>query len=86
MIQYNKIFDDDSVPRFVIHLRSDPARGQVHFCYNLILNLFEKGNNPPKQELLKLKDKYQKDIKIHKTQNQFSQTMFFLSFIAVILF
>ena len=42
MIQYDKNFDNIFIPPFIIHPRSDPTRGHVQFCHNLIANLFEK--------------------------------------------
>ena len=42
MIEYNENFDDNSIRPFFIKPQNDPFRGQVHFCYNLIGNLFEK--------------------------------------------
>ena len=50
MIQYEEIFDVDSILFFVIHPQSDPARGQAQICHNLIAYLFEKGNSPCKQD------------------------------------
>ena len=29
---------------FFLKLQNDPARGQVQFCYNLIVNYLKKGN------------------------------------------
>ena len=49
-IQNDISFDDDSILPFVITPQSDHARGQVQLCHNQILNSFEKGNNPYKQE------------------------------------
>ena len=46
IIQTDINFDDDSILPFVVNPQSDPARGQVQFCHNLIVNLFEKGNSP----------------------------------------
>ena len=46
MIENNKNFDDYSTLPFFIKPQNDPARGQVQFCMNLIVNLFEKGNSP----------------------------------------
>ena len=50
MIGYNENFDDNSILLLFIQPHSDPTRGQVPFCHNLIVNLFEKGNRPCKQE------------------------------------
>ena len=50
MIEYNKNFDDNSILSFFIKPQNDPARGQVQFYYNLIVNSFEKGNSPCTQE------------------------------------
>ena len=50
MVEYNENFDDNSIFPCFIKPQNDPARGQVHFRYNLIGNLFEKGNSPCKQE------------------------------------
>ena len=49
---------------FFIRPQKSPARGQVQFCYNLTVNLFEKGNIPflevrKKRQIL---DHYLKDI------------------------
>ena len=55
MIEYNKNFDDKSILTFFIKPQNDPARGEVQFCYNLIVNVFEKGNSPCKQEFLEVK-------------------------------
>ena len=49
-MQYDKNFDYESKLSFFIHPQSDSTRGQVEFCHNLILDLFEKGNSPYKQE------------------------------------
>ena len=57
MIDYNKNFDNNSILLFSIHSQKDPARGQVQFCNNLIVNLFEKGNSPCKQEFPEKKNK-----------------------------
>ena len=51
LIQYDENFDDDSKIPFVIHPQSDPARGQVQLCHNLIANLFEKGNSTCNEEI-----------------------------------
>ena len=56
ILKYEKIFDDDSILPSVIHPKSDPTRGQVQLCHNLIANLFEKGNSPCKQELSEIKN------------------------------
>ena len=42
MIEYDKKFDDNSILSFFIKPLNDPSRGQVQFCHNLIVNLFEK--------------------------------------------
>ena len=59
MIENTKNFDDNSILPFFIHPQSDPARGQVHFCHNLMVNLFEKGNSPCKQEFPQIRKKRQ---------------------------
>ena len=48
MIEYDKSFDDNSILPFFIKPLNDPFRGQVQFCHNLIVNLFEKGVSPCK--------------------------------------
>ena len=45
---------------FVIHSQSDPARGQVQFCYNLIANLFEKGKSPGTEEFREVRTRRQR--------------------------
>ena len=50
MIEYNENFDNNSILPFFIKPQNNPARGQVQVCYNLFVNLFEKGNSPCKQE------------------------------------
>ena len=50
MLEYNKTFDDNSILAFCIQPQSVPVQGQVQFSHNLIVNLFEKGNSPCKQE------------------------------------
>ena len=50
MLEFNKNIDDNSIPAFCIQPQSVPAQGQVQFCHNLIVKLFEKGNSPWKQE------------------------------------
>ena len=50
MTKYDKNFDDQPKLPFVIHPKSDPARGKVQFCHNLIVNMFDKGISPCKQE------------------------------------
>ena len=68
MIENNEKFDVNSILPFFINPQKDPARGQVRFCYNLIVKLFEKGNSPCKQETPEVKikrqilDDYLKDI------------------------
>ena len=68
MIENNEMFDDNSILPFFKKQQNDPARGQVQFCYNLIVNLFEKGNSPCKQEFPEVRrkrqllDQYLKDI------------------------
>ena len=58
MIKLNASFDDNSILSFFIQAQSDP-RGQVQFCHNLILILFENGNSPCKQKFPKLRIKRQ---------------------------
>ena len=55
MIQCDLNFENDSILPVVIHPPSDPVRGQVQFCHNLIESLFEKGNSPCKQEFPEVK-------------------------------
>ena len=68
MIEYEEYFDDKSTLLFFIQPQTDPARGQVHFCLNLIVNLFGKRNSPYKQKFPELRikrqilDHYLKDI------------------------
>ena len=68
MIEYGKNFDNNSVLPFFIKPQNDPSGGQVQFCHNLIVNLFEKGISPCKQEFpevqikRKILDHYLKDI------------------------
>ena len=50
MIEYNGNFYDKSKLPFFIKPQNDPSRGQVQLCHNLIVNLFEKGISPRKQE------------------------------------
>ena len=57
MIDHNENFDDNSTLPFFIKPQKDPARGQVHFCDNLIEILFEKINIPCKQEFSEVKTK-----------------------------
>ena len=59
MIEYNENFNDNSILPFFIKPQNDPAGGQIQFCYNLIVNLFEKGNSPSKQEFPEVKIKRQ---------------------------
>ena len=59
MIHYNEKFDDNSILRFFIKPQNDPARGQTHFCYNLIVNLFEKRNSPCEQDFPEVRIKRQ---------------------------
>ena len=35
---------------FLIKPLIDPSRGQIQFCHNLTVNLFEKGISPCKHE------------------------------------
>ena len=51
MIEYNENFDDNSI------LQSRPRT--IQFCYNLIVNLFEKEHSPYKQEFPEVKKKRQ---------------------------
>ena len=44
---------------FFIKPQNDPTRGQVLLCHNFIVNLFEKGNCPCKQEFLEVRLKRQ---------------------------
>ena len=68
MIENNENFDDNSILPLFLKAQNDPARRQVQSCYNLIVNFFEKGNNPSKQEFTEVKikrqilDHYLKDI------------------------
>ena len=57
MIEYNKNFDDNSIIPFFIEPQNDPGRGKVHFCCNSILNLFEEGFIPCKQEFPEVRKK-----------------------------
>ena len=57
MIEDKEYFDDNSIISFFIQPQTDHARGQVQFCLNLIVNLFEKGNSPCKQEFLEVRIK-----------------------------
>ena len=50
MIEYDKKLDDNSILPFFIKPLNDHSRGQVQFCHNLIVNLFEKGVSPFKRE------------------------------------
>ena len=60
MIEYNKKFHDNSIlPLVFIKPLNDPSRGQVQFCQNLILNLFEKGLSPCKQDFPEVQFKRQ---------------------------
>ena len=68
MIAYKESFDDNSILPFYKKPQNDLARGQVQFCYNLIVSLFEKVYSPCKQEFPEVKikrqnrDHYLKDI------------------------
>ena len=42
MIEHNENFDDNSILPTLIKAQNDPARGQVQFCYNLIVNNLKK--------------------------------------------
>ena len=72
MIEYNKNFDDNSILPFFIQPQSDAktilpkTRGQVQFCHNLNINLFEKGNIPCKQEFRE----YEKNDKFMTTSSK----------------
>ena len=55
MIQYDNNFEAVSVLLFVTHPDSDPSRGQVQFCHNLIK---KKDNSPCLQEFPEDKNKY----------------------------
>ena len=59
MIEYIDNFDNNSILPFFIKPLNDPSKGQVQFCQNLIVNLFEKEISPCKQELpeVKINDK-----------------------------
>ena len=57
MMQYVEVFNHNFMLSFVIPPQSDPARGQVQFCHNLIANLSEKGNSPGTQEFPELRIK-----------------------------
>ena len=59
LIHYDKNFKDDYILPVVIHPQTNPARGQVQFCHNLIANLFEKGNCLCKQQFPEMKIKRQ---------------------------
>ena len=59
MIEYNESFDDNSILPFLIKPQNDPSRGKVQFCYNLILNLFEKLISSCKQEFPEVQIKRQ---------------------------
>ena len=50
MIEYNEDFDKKLIIPFFIQPESDSARRQVQFSHKLIVNLFEKGYSPCKQE------------------------------------
>ena len=62
MIEYNKKLDDTLILPSFKQTQSDPARGKVHFCHNLVVYLVEKGKSPCKQEFPEKKKK--KDISI----------------------
>ena len=49
MIEDNKNFNENLILTCFNKPQNEPARGQVQFCYNLIVNFFEKGNSPYKQ-------------------------------------
>ena len=57
MIEDNEIFDDISVLPFVIKPEKDPAQGQVQFCHNLFVILYEKSYSSCKQEFPKIRKK-----------------------------
>ena len=57
MIEYDKIFDDDSKFHFVIHPHCDPAREQFQFGHKLIVYLFEKRKKPMQTEIYRNKNK-----------------------------
>ena len=68
MIEYNENFDDNTILPFYIKPQNDPSRGQVQFCHNLIVKLFDKGISPCKPEFPEVQikrqslDYYLKDI------------------------
>ena len=43
MIDYNANFYHNSILPFFLEPESDPNRGQVQFCRDINVNLFEKG-------------------------------------------
>ena len=59
MIEYGESFDDNSKLPFIFHPQINPAPEQVHFCHNLILNIFDKRKSPYKQEFPELRTKRQ---------------------------
>ena len=59
IIKYDENFDDSSILPFLIKPLNDPSREQVQFCHNLIVNLFEKGISPCKQEFPEVQIKRQ---------------------------
>ena len=59
MIEYNKTFEDNSILPFFLKPQNDSAPGQVQFCYNLTVNLYEKGNSPCNHEFSEVRKKRQ---------------------------
>ena len=54
LIQYDENFGNNSLLTLFVHTQSDVARGQVHRCHKLIVNLFKKGSSPCKQEFFEI--------------------------------
>ena len=59
MIEYNKNFDNNSTISFFIKPEIDPTRGQIQFCHNSIVNLFEKSYRPCKNDFFEIRIKIQ---------------------------
>ena len=58
MFQYDANFDDGSILLLVIEITNEPSRGQVQFCHNSIIKLFQRRNSPNQQQIPEKKDQY----------------------------
>ena len=78
MIQYDDIFDVDSILSFVVLPQSDPARRQVQLCRNLIAKLFEKTSSPCKQEFPEVKSEDSSLITVYQASVKSCHCVVFL--------